>query len=136
MALILSAGVARRQTQRLAEEELTGLEPGLGGERQRLHVDALVVAVEAPGHRLGGQRAREQTEPVGDRAVVAEVRRVGEPDDHARQELRAWIVGVDYPPQHVPERRARGRHRRWLGEELLDRDLLCQVAERLVEMAL
>src|SRR5262250_2533276 len=75
MALILSAGSASRQTRRrrepgswrqtgrLAEEQLAGLEPGLGRECQRLHVDALVVAVEASGHRLGGQRARKQTEP-------------------------------------------------------------------------
>src|SRR3989442_15948764 len=42
----------------LSEEELAGLEPGLGGERQRFHVDALVVAVEPAGHRLGRQGAR------------------------------------------------------------------------------
>ena len=73
-----------------------------------------------PGHRLGGQGPREQAEAVGDRAVLAEVGRVGEADDHARQELRARIVRVDHPAQHVPERRPRGRHRRLLGEELLD----------------
>src|SRR5882672_12496070 len=86
---IASNPAATCQRGRLSEEELAGLEPGLGGERQRFHVDALVVAVEPAGHRLGRQGAREEAEPVGDRAVIAEVRRVGEPDDHAWQEPRA-----------------------------------------------
>ena len=55
-----------------------------------------------PGHRLGGQRPREQAEAVGDGAVLAEVRRVGEADDQARQELRARIVARRRPGRARP----------------------------------
>src|SRR6266705_4683150 len=58
---------------RSPEEQLAHLEPRLGGEGQGLHVDALVVAVEPPGHRLGGQRPREQAKAVGHRAALAKV---------------------------------------------------------------
>src|SRR6185503_8454921 len=79
---VVTASNRRRPAGRaLSEEQLAGLEPGLRGQRQRRHVDALVVAVEAPGHRLGGQRTREQTEAVGHRAVISEVWGIGEPDD-------------------------------------------------------
>src|SRR5262245_20870770 len=119
---------------RLRQELLADLEPGLGGEGQRLHVDALVVAVESPGHGLGRQGPREEAEAVGHRAAFPEVGRVGEAHDHAGQEARAGIVGVDHPPQHVPERGPRGRGRGGLGEELLDGHLLGEIAEGLVEM--
>ena len=68
----------------LPEEQLAGVEPRLRRERERLDVDTLVVAVKATRHRLRRQRAREQPEAIGDGAVLAEVRRVGEPDDEAR----------------------------------------------------
>src|SRR5258706_7738041 len=118
----------------LSEEHLAGIEPRLRGERERFHVDALVVAVESAGHGFGRQRAREQSEAVRGRAVLAEVRRVGEADDQAREQLRARIVPVDDFREHLPQRRARRRDGSVLREQLLDRHVLQQIAERLVEV--
>src|SRR5262249_25526053 len=87
----------------LTEELLAHLEPGPGGEGERFHVDPLVVAVEAWGHRLGGERTGEQPEAVGHRALVAEVRGVREAHDHARQEPGARVVRVHHAAKHVPE---------------------------------
>src|SRR5215467_1420821 len=103
----------------LAEEELARVQPRLSGQSERLDIDPLVVAVEPPRHRLGGQGAREQAKAVGDRPVLAEVRRVREADDQPRQELGAGIVPVDDPAEHVPQRGTRRRDRRLLREELL-----------------
>src|SRR5687767_8844027 len=63
------------------KELLADVDPGLRGEGERLDVDALVVAVEAPGHGLGRERSREQPEAIAHGAVLAEVRRVGEAHD-------------------------------------------------------
>src|SRR5262245_26202956 len=129
-----SADAIIRRSEPLAEKRLADLEPGLGGEGQRLHVDALVVAVEAPRHGLGGQGSREEAESVGHRAVLAKVRRVGEAHDHPREELGAGVMRVDDLSEDVPQRRARRRRRRLLGEELLDDHLLREVTQGLVEM--
>ncbi len=91
--------------------------------------------MEASGHGLGGQRPREEAEAVRHRALLAEVRRVGEAHDHAGEKTRAGVVGGHDPAQHVPERRVGGGDRRGLREERLELDLVGEAAQRLVEMA-
>src|SRR5260370_19699624 len=86
----------------LPEEGLADVEPRLRRERERFDVDALVVAVEAPGHHLRREGPREQTEAVGDGATLAEVRRAGESVDHAGQQTRPRAMRADDPAERVP----------------------------------
>ena len=85
----------------LPEELLAHLGPGSVVRGQDSTSMRSSLAVEAAGHRLGGQGPREEAEASAT-APSHGVGRVGEPRDHARQEARARIVRVQNRPKDAP----------------------------------
>src|SRR5262249_61442181 len=100
---------ARPRRERLAQQLLRDLFPKRRAERERLLVDALVVAVEHRRVVLEGEALAEQPEAVADRARPAEEAVVGTADHHERNERGAVDESTADRRERVPQGRDDGR---------------------------
>ena len=117
-----------------AADLLDDVHPEVGGEPERLGVDALVVAVEALTERLQRHLRREQAGPVCDGTLVAEEPCIGAADDEARHQRGTGVGDLRGRGDRVPQRVADRRGRRRVRLDRADRHVVGEVAERLVQV--